>query len=380
MFKLNVNIIYGENSLAKLPEILKDYGFTYPGILCDKNVYSNSNYVREQIDQLLPHRNNLLFYDFPFEPSYQFLDKKIADIREKELDKKVDVWIGLGGGSTIDTAKGIAVLCNNDGPSINYKGFPTAINVPIPIIAIPSTTGTGSEVVYNASFIDEDTKIKMGINFNKNYPILAILDPRIPSCAPLQVLASSGCDALVHTLESFMSKETNEHVRMFAKRSYELIMANMKPLLMGEQGMDKWLNMQWAAVYAMFALSNSTSGPTGALSYYLGAHYKVSHGIAGGVFIGKVIEYNHNNGYYDLSLLYEGNNQDELNDDKKSKSVINEIKELLELANIPEELAVFGVKESDYNGFNEFARQAKAAFEFNPVPIDLNCVSKLLIK
>jgi alcohol dehydrogenase class IV len=153
----------------------------------------------------------------------------------------------------------------------------------------------------------------------------------------------------------------------------------MIPILKGEGNLQNWKNMQWAAVYAMFALSNSTSGPTGALSYYLGAHYRVNHGVAGGVFIGKVCQYNHENGYYDLSELYEGVDKNALDKQERSTLIVQEIENLLELTNIPKNLDDFGIKTKDLAGFNEFAVQAKAAFDFNPVKIASDRVADLFV-
>ena len=376
---LNANIKSGENEFSKLPGLLKEHGFKTPCILVDKNLYENSSYVTKVINNIVP-KKRLVFYDHPFEPSYQMLDNMMDELNRKDILNNIDVWLGIGGGSTMDTAKGLAILTNNPGPSINYKGFPVNINEPLPIISVPSTTGTGSEVVYNASFIDEESKIKMGINYINNYPVLAILDPLIPSSAPLKVLSSSGCDALVHTLESFMSKETNNQVRLFSRQAYKLIMSNMVPLLKGEGDLHNWLCMQWAAVYAMFALSNSTSGPAGALSYFLGTHYRVNHGVAGAVFIGKVCQYNHENGFYDLQELYDGPDNNFMNNQEKSAKVIYEIEKLLTLAGIPGNLGGFGVKETDCDGFNKFAKQAKSAFDFNPVKIDLSQVANHFVK
>ena len=89
----------------------------------------------------------------------------------------LDCLIGIGGGSTIDFAKGLATLLKNKGKALNYRGFPQKINRSIPVIAVPSTTGTGAEVAYNAVFTDLKSKRKLGINTKNNYPILSVLDP-----------------------------------------------------------------------------------------------------------------------------------------------------------------------------------------------------------
>jgi alcohol dehydrogenase class IV len=177
-----------------------------------------------------------------------------------------------------------------------------------------------------------------------------------------------------------MSKETNAQVRYFSSIAYSLIISNMIPILKGKGDLQHWQNMQWAAVYAMFALSNSTSGPTGALSYYLGTHYRVNHGVAGGVFIGKICEFNHDHGFFDLSELYNGENKNELDKEEKSAQIIKEIYQLLELANIPRKLTGLGVKQSELDNFNSFAAQAKIAMDYNPIEIDPTRVAELFIQ
>ena len=363
-------------------KIIHEFDYKFIGIVCDASLHKNSEHVRRIIEDLQDKfKIYLKLYDNPFEPSYQYLDRLMEEIIEKNLDKTLDVWIGVGGGSSMDTAKGLALLCKNDGPSIKYKGFPKDLNKPIPVIAIPSTTGSGSEVAFNASFIDEDTKTKMGINDVNNYPVVSILDPEIVCSAPRSVLASSGCDALVHALESFVSKSSNQVTRVFSKKAIHFILQNMPILLDGKGDLTNWSNMQWAAVFAMWGLSNTSSGPTGALSYYLGTHYKVPHGIAGGVFIGKVSSLNHERGFHDYADLYgwdPSHNQD-LSRERKSDLVIIAIESLLEKAEIPKSLAKCGVAEKEKKEFYDFSQQVKAAFDFNPVAFSTDDINKLLI-
>jgi alcohol dehydrogenase class IV len=366
--RINSNIVSGDGSIRYLSTFIKENNFKSPAILIDKNLYESSEYISTELENLTPDPH-IIIYSYKFEPTYQLLDQMVSDLNVNNLKNKIDVWIGIGGGSTMDTAKGLAILCKNEPPSIKYKGFPEKLKEPLPVIAVPSTTGTGSEVVYNASFIDQKSKIKMGINYKKSYPILAILDPRIPSTAPLSVLESSGCDTLVHCLESFMSVKTNEHVRKYSKSSYKLIMENMPLLLMNKGSLNNWENMQWASVYAMYALSNCTAGPTGALSYYLGTNFNVNHGVAGGTFLGKVCSFNHKNGFHDFSELTYQEESLSLDQQEKSSNVVDEINSLLKLAKIPRKLSRFGVKDSDLDGFYNFTVQAKEAFSYNPIKV-----------
>ena len=378
-FELSSKIVSGNGQLKKIVSLLKERGLSNPAILCDKNVYESSNYIRSCIEDLKEEFNLVFFfYDYPFEPSYQFIDDLNLEVQDHPKSDLIDSWIGIGGGSAMDSAKVLAILAKNKGKAIEYKGFPENLNTPLPVICVPSTTGTGSEVVFNASLIDEDTKVKMGVNYNKNYPLLAILDPKVVSEAPLSVLASSGCDALVHSLESFVSPMATSESKMFSIMAFNLILENLPVLLKSKGDKDNWLNMQWAAIFAMYGLSNSSSGPTGALSYYLGTNFKVNHGIAGAVFIGKVSRFNHENGFYGYSDLYNGT-EINLTKEKKSLAVINSIEELLELANIPNSLDEFGFKDTDVKGFCDFRSEVDGAFKMNPVEIgNEDLITKIL--
>jgi alcohol dehydrogenase class IV len=367
--KLHTNIVQGEGRLVQLPKLLEQLGLRRIGVLCDKTLHDTSDYVSSAVATLTDGGAYLIFYDSPFEPSYQYLDRLMGDLRKRGLDSSIDGFVGIGGGSALDTAKGLALLCKNEGPSLGYKGFPKDVAKPLPVIAVPSTTGTGSEAVFNASFFDENTNVKMGINCELNYPVLTILDPHVVSTAPRSVLASSGCDALVHTLEAFVSVESTPQSRSFSSHAFSLIMQNMPPLLEAKGSLDNWANMQWAAVFAMLGLSNASSGPSGALSYYLGTHFRVAHGVAGGAFIGKVTRHNHENGYHDYGQLagWDGAQPTDA-PQERSERVVQTIEGLLALAGMPASLAELGVREEDRAGFLQFAEQAKAAFGFNPVP------------
>ena len=353
------------------------------GIICDKNVFQNSIKIQNFIKKLSGDYIISYFdYDYKFEPSYQYLDSLMSKIRSSENFKDIECWIGIGGGSAMDTAKAVAFLSNNEGPSINFRGFPKNKNTPLPVVAVPTTTGTGSEVVFNASFIDEESKVKMGINDTNNYPKLSILDPELVCDAPINVLASSGTDALVHTLEAFTSPEADHVTKTYSKKAFHLIMENMPIILNNNGDIKNWSNMQWAAVFAMFGLSiNDTSGPAGAFSYYLGTNFNVPHGVAGGSFIGKVCRLNQSKGYFDYSELlgWDGaKNLTDLSKESQSEYVVSSVEKLLDRAKMPKSLSEVGVLKEDLNGFKIFFHEAKAAFDFNPISFDDKDIDYLL--
>jgi len=379
-FEVSSRIVSGNEELKNIGIHLKALGYKNPALLCDKNLYDSSEYVMSCIESIRLEYDLLFFlYDYPFEPSYQFIDKLNERVIQTPKSSSIDCWIAIGGGSAMDSAKVLAILASNPGSAMTYKGFPEDLNKPLPIICVPSTTGTGSEVVYNASLIDEVTKVKMGVNYKKNYPVLAILDPNVVASAPLSVLSSSGCDAMVHSLESFVSPLKTHESKMFSVMAFKMILNNMPIILSSEGNLDNWLSMQWASIFAMHGLSNSSSGPAGALSYYLGTNYKVNHGVAGAVFIGKISRFNHENGLFDYSELYEGR-ENNLSEEEKSLAVINSIEELLALANIPNSLTHFGVTAADLEGFCDFRKQTDGAFKMNPIHIDEQALIERILK
>ncbi len=384
-FNLKNKVCFGQGLTRRLPEIIHEFGFNHVGFVIDGNLYDNQRILKKVVDDCKNLFSTVIVHKYreKFEPTYQFLDKVKMKFKANNRPL-VNCIVAIGGGSTIDSAKGIAVLATNHEQALHYKGFPTGLNKPLPVIAVPSTAGTGTELAYNASFIDTELKVKMGINDINNYPILAILDPLIVSSAPKSVAISSGCDALVHALESFVSVRSNEITRLFSKQAFSLIINTLPKLIKDMGNLEKWAKMQWGAYLAMVGLSNSTSGPAGALSYHLGTNFNVSHGIAGAVFIGKITRINHELGYYGYSDLYPQLDPYDPSISEKnirSSMVINTIETFLRKLDIPDAINGFGVTKKDFSSFYDYAtKTAKVAFDFNPVKIDKDKIRGLLSK
>lgn len=382
-FSIKINIRFGAGLTKDLPRIINEFPFKRIGFIIDGNLYNYIPWLQNVIRNCKKNFENVIvhLYCEDFEPTYQFLDEVKLKFK-KGKDPLVDCIVGIGGGSTIDTAKGVATLVTNHKNAIEYRGFPTNLNPSLPIIAIPSTAGTGTEVTYNAVFIDQDTNKKLGINTKNNYPILSIIDPEIVATAPKSVAISSGIDALVHTLESFVSKKSTYLTRIFAKEAFKLIVNTLPRLVENLNDLELWLKMQLGASLAMISLSNSSSGPAGGFSYLLGSNYKVPHGIAGGVFIGKISRINHELGYYDYAQLY--NLLDNVNPNitkKKERSniVVSTVESLLKKLDIPDTLTPYGISSRDFNIFYDFATNTlRESFALNPVEISNEKKKKLL--
>lgn len=383
-FEAHANITFGQGLIRNLSEIIsKEYKHDRYGIIVDGGVYEHCQWLREALDKVKKSFGTVIIhiYKEKFEPTYGFLDAVKPEFLKNGV-AVVDCIIGIGGGSVMDSAKGIATILANEGPAISFRGFPQNLKPSLPVIAIPTTAGTGSEIVYNAVFIESHEKKKLGINTKNNYPVMAILDPEMIAASPVSVIISSGIDALVHTLESFVSVKSNYITRIYSREAFRLIINSLPKLIDDKTNLELCANMQLGASLAIMALSNSSSGPSGGLSYYLGTNFNVPHGIAGGVFIGKITQLNHNSGYLDYSQLFdiiEDRNLTIKGDKEKSQYVVKTIDNLLAKAKIPEKLNVFGVQKNDFQGFYEFATvNLKAAFDFNPVKFSQDDIKKML--
>lgn len=285
-FELQTKAIFGVREVNNLFTYIKELGYKKPGFVVDENVI-NEEYGCNVWNEI-KKTNRLLLYDSG-EPTYELL--------EECRPFGYDCMVGIGGGSVIDFAKGLALLATNSNPAIEYRGFPKDINKPLPVIAVPTTAGTGSEVTYNAVFIDKDKK-KLGINTPLNYPTLAILDPKLIQSCPKAVMVSSGMDALTHAIESFGATKSTSITRALSVTAMHLLMYYL-PMIESKNrtSLKVCSKLQQAAYMAGIALPNSGSGPAGAMSYILGPQFNVPHGLAGAIFLPHVIQHNEKNGF-----------------------------------------------------------------------------------
>ena len=139
--------------------------------------------------------------------------------------------IGIGGGSALDMAKAVSVLSTNREEAIKYRGFNMFDNAIPPVIALPTTAGTGSEITPNASFIDSDSKRKMGINGEAIRPQFAILDPELTLSCPLGPTISAAVDSMVHATEAFVAKKSNPLARLFAAEGFSTVATTLPHLV-----------------------------------------------------------------------------------------------------------------------------------------------------
>jgi alcohol dehydrogenase class IV len=367
-FLLHTRTHAGPGCSRNLPTLLEQNSFKTCLVLVDQGVADNSLYFKEvmgiiETAGVTVHQETLRGSE---EPDYDYLDQVAYGVRKLS---GVDAVIGIGGGSCLDITKAVAVLMTNPGKGIEYRGFDKVQNPGLPVIAIPTTAGTGSEVTINAVFTDKKEMKKLGINGRYMNAAYAVLDALWTLSCPHQVAVSSGMDALVHSLESFMCRQANDLTRVYSSAAFQKIITALPTLTEDPENEDKRQQILLGAYLAGAALFNSGSGISGALSYPLGVHHKVPHGVGGGMFIGSVLEYNVDHGFYDYALLWDLVGDDKSGtDEEKSRRVVDLVKKVAEQIGVPAHLNQWGVTRENLHELHQHVVPLQAAFDQNPVP------------
>ncbi len=375
-FRVSTNLRFGVGESGKLGNELKNIGFSYVAAVVDKGVFEHAQIKRAiKSIQDVGLRVDVIKSDFG-EPTYEYLEL----FRNNFTGKKYDCLIGIGGGSVLDLTKGIAVLLTNEGPAVSFRGFPKLKNRPLPVIAIPTTAGTGSEVTYNAVFTDSKEKKKLGINSTLNFPVRAIIDPLITVNCPKSVTISSGCDALVHALESYVHRNNTAISRIFSKEAFSLIFNALAKVLNDPGNIDIRANLALGAFFAGIALMNAGSGPCGAFSYPLGAVYEVPHGYAGAIFLSSITKLNVDKGYLDYAELHDLIQDVDYSLPAREKNIrfAEHIQTLMDKLGIPHSLSFYKLGPKDIEFLIEQYDSLKLGIAQNPIQITKDDVKKIM--
>lgn len=380
-FSIATRIFFGEDSRTEFISYLKARKLKKLAFLIDQNLMAN------------PHVNGLISYlqknafaitkvqpgNLYGEPTYDDLDIFMHHFRSLNID----ALVAIGGGSILDLAKGIGILLRNPGKAIDYRGMDKVAKAGVPVICFPTTTGTGSEATHTASFIDSNSMTKLGINGKNVAPICGVLMPELTFSCPTAVTIYSGLDAMLHAVEAVTAKTSNMITAMIGSEAFALLYNNFTKVIKMPDDYTARAAMLLGSYYAGIAMMNAGGGPSSGISYPLGVHYKVSHGIAGGIFLPHVFEYNVLNGYEGYVGIYNRLHDADtsLSDKGKSIDFVKKMKGLYEAVKAPASLHSFGIKKSDINTITELTmEQRKGNLDLNPVPFGRDDVRAILEK
>jgi alcohol dehydrogenase len=286
--------------------------------------------------------------------------------------ERPDTIIGLGGGSAMDTAKGCNFLLTNGGRMQDYRGIGKAAKPMLPLIAIPTTAGTGSECQSAALIVDEHTHQKMACLDPKAAARIAILDPQLTLSQPPRVTACAGMDAIAHALETAVATKRNPLSMMYSREAFQLCIKAFAEVITHPKDLEARGRMLLGAALAGLAIENSMLGAAHAAANPLTAHFGIVHGQAVGVMLPHVIRFNaqqadSRKAYNKLAVVGELTSS---NHNHAPEPLIERIEALLDLAKMPRRIREnAGTKEVTLLA-EEASRQWTASFNPRPVSKD----------
>lgn len=296
--------------------------------------------------------------------------------------KDYDVLIGLGGGSILDTTKLLSVLKTNDTALENLLGTDLVEKAGVPTILIPTTSGTGAEVTPNAIVTLPEQELKIGVVSRYLLPDLVLLDPTLTTGLPKPITAATGMDAFTHALESYISNKANPISDMFALESIRLITANIVTAYQNGADLDAREKMLIGSMYGGMALTAAGTAAVHAMAYPLGGKYKIAHGVANSMLLPHVTQFNMDAMVDRLASVAEpmGIDTNSLSSEEAAQAVVDKIKELTTILEIPQDLGEYGVEEESIESMAVAALEVKRLMDNNPKVLDKEDVKSIYRK
>ena len=287
-FSVPQNIIVGRGSLAKLPEVAEKSGGKKAFIISGPHL-NKMGIVQSCVDAMKAKGiESSVFTETEGNPSVETVDKASAAYKESGAD----FIVALGGGSPMDVAKAVGVVARYGGSITEYEGADKVPGDIIPLIAVPTTAGTGSEVTAFSVITDHSRNYKLTVFSYKLIPSYAILDAELLTTAPASVAAACGIDAMVHALEAYISTAASPFSDAMAEKALELIGANIRCYVANRGDIEAAENMLVGSLFAGIAFSWARLGDVHAMSHPVSAYFNVPHGVANAILLPTIVEYN----------------------------------------------------------------------------------------
>jgi len=362
-----VRVVFGPGTIDALGTLARDAGATRVLIVTDPGIASAGHVARVR-DSLQSADLVVEVFDGAREnPTTQHVEKGLAAARAHWID----FMVGLGGGSAMDCAKGINLLYTNGGAIADYWGQGKTHAKMLPMIAVPTTAGTGSEAQSFALISDPETHVKMACGDRRPptegglRPVAAILDPDLTASQPPRVAVASGIDAIAHAVETAASNRRTDTSRQLSVEAWQRLRGAFPTAIQDSAVADARADMLTGAHLAGAAIEQSMLGAAHACANPLTARFGVVHGLAVGAMLPHVMRCNHTragNVYSDLEPDFD--------------TLVAEVERFLRIGRVPIRLRDHGICESDIEPLaQEAARQWTA--RFNPAPLDVQDMQDL---
>lgn len=373
-------IIFGPGGLSQVGTEAKRLGNKVLVVL-GRSAMKKSGAL-DRLTHLLKENNleYIIYENIPSDPTVETVDAGASLARKGSCN----LVIALGGGSVLDTGKAISAMVTNEGSVADYQEIEGKgrkfQHKPIPFIAIPTTSGTGSEATKNAVITNTEFSLKKSIRDPWLIPEVALIDPELTLSLPSYITAICGGDALTQCIESYLGKKSQEITNALALHAIGLIGKSLVKAVKEGENLEARKDMAMAALLSGLCLSNSGLGAAHALSHPLGVYYKIPHGLSCAVLLPYVMEYNLPVVIKRLAKIAQSLGEDLslLSETEAAQRAVEKIKEILSAIGIKENLSEWRIKEE---GFPQLIKGAKGgSLNNNPRDISDEDLIELLYK
>ncbi len=351
-YRPRTRVVFGAGEFARLGEVARELGGTRCLLVADSKML-DTGYAQEATRSLKARRMGVhAFHEFKPNPDSNMAEAGAAFAGPQNID----LIVALGGGSSLDCAKAINFLVSNGGRMRDYRGYGKAVKPMLPMIAVPTTAGTGSEALTTTALVDSETGARMLCGDAKAVFRVAILDPKLTITQPAALAAASGYDALSHALESLVTTRRTAISECFARSAWSLIHSGFERVCKDPADLEARGAVLLGAHFAGVAIENSNLGAAHACAYPLTDQCGISHGAAIALVLARVVEWNRGAVGARYEELYSG-------------GLIERLLTLANLAGLPANLRDAGVPEEVLPRLAEDAATQWTG-KFNPRPFD----------
>ncbi|MBE3581920.1 MAG: iron-containing alcohol dehydrogenase [Thermoanaerobacteraceae bacterium] len=343
VYKLPTELFFGCGASRHTGEKLKELGASKVFVVCDPGV-KQAGLLKGITTSLKEAGLEFTVYeDIKPEPTSDIIEVGTEYLRKSGCD----VVLGVGGGSALDCAKAFAAMVTNEGRITDYTGVGKLKNNPLPVVAVPTTAGTGSEITMFTVITDAQTKMKAPVGSYMLMPVLAILDPELTVGLPPHLTASTGMDALTHAVESYVNVNSHYISEALALQAIKLIARSLRKAVARGTNLQAREDMLMASTIAALAFNSTRLGLVHAMSQPAGAHFGIPHGLSNAILLPHVMEYNlmgNPEKFAEIAALF-GEPTGGLPVMEAAARSVKAVKELMADIGIVEGLGAFGVRE-----------------------------------
>lgn len=358
-FQPRTRVIFGQGTSERTGAVARDLGFRRTLLVADAGLVE-AGHVASVVRSLDAAGIDVIrFHEFGVNPDSAMMERG----RAFAAGLAVDSIVGLGGGSSLDSAKGINFLLTNGGVMADYRGYGKAATPLLPMIGIPTTAGTGSEAQSYAVLADAATHMKMACGDPSAAFKVAILDPVLTRTTPRAVTAMAGFDAIAHAVETAVTVKRTALSAAFSQQSWRLLTDNFERVLSHPDDIEARAAMQLGAHFAGMAIEQSMLGAAHACANPLTARFNLTHGLALAILLPHIVRWNGSVARERYGALIEARGPD------ATEALVRRLEALRAAGDLPTSLGDSGV---DSGALPDLAREAAAQWTgtFNPRPFD----------